>query len=80
MRRPESCPINEENLSEELCLKKRSSFLESHSYRSHSLAKQGDSVLGSVRPSVSTLTPEPFDLRPGYFVGRLILTLARLGL
>ncbi len=35
-------------------------------YRSRSLAKQGDNALGSVRPpacpSVSALTPEPFDL------------------
>ncbi len=30
-----------------------------------SAPKQGDNVLGlSVHPSVDTLTPEPFDLRP----------------
>ncbi len=37
-------------------------------YRPPSLAKQGDNALGSVSPSVSpsvsTLTAEPFDLRP----------------
>ena len=34
------------------------------------LAKQGDNALGSVCPSGSALTPEPFDLRPWYLVCR----------
>ncbi len=38
------------------------------------------SVRLSVCPSVSSLTAEPFDLRPWYLVCRLTLTLARLGL
>ncbi len=48
------------------------------------LAKQGDNVLGGVRPFVCpfvcALTAEPFDLQPSYSVCRLTLTLARLGL
>ncbi len=38
------------------------------------------SVRPSVRPSVTALTAEPFDLCPWYWVCRLTLTLARLGL
>ena len=45
---------------------------------------EGDNVIGSVRlsvrPSFTTLTAEPFDLRPWCLVCRLTLTLARLGL
>ena len=45
-----------------------------------STAKPGDNVLGSVRPSVTTLLAEPFDLRPYSFARRLTLTLARMSM
>ncbi len=63
--------------------KKTMVWLQDHDniYRPRS---EGDNVLGSIRPSIcpsaDTLTAEPFDLRPWYFVCRLTLTLARLGL
>ena len=52
-------------------------------YQPRSLANQGDNAHDSVHPcvcpSVSALTPKPFDLQPWYSVCRSTLTLARMG-
>ncbi len=47
-----------------------------YNYRPRS---RGDNTFGSVHPSVSALTPEPFNLRPWFMERGSTLTLARLG-